>query len=1086
MLDFYEELLNRMNFIELDFDKFPYKLISAKGNELNSLIDSFLQDLEGRNQNKEEIINLKKDDKKTVTFIYENEKYDVFKNPIDFKFFYEDKIVFKAYNKSQLESILIRLNNYYFFGINNKFGFNIENILSLSDDTTEIILYPFFTEFFYKFNCEIKNNMNDIKIKKELLEPLQLYIENEEIKNKVEDKIIKGNTKLIDDELIFVYNEERKKFIFQLDDYARKVHIIEPYKIVGNDGIGKSLTLQFYSSIKLDGYYKLYFNLKLFEKYGLKDYLYIELMRGFLSREENKFKDDIKNYLDCVGYLQNKKDKDDKDFFKILMELILYLDNNRNKYIIILDQFKYEYISEKKYDSFKKSINKKYFRLIICCSLNDGNIKSNMFKDYESDICCIEDDPEEIISQKDESEKNKMECEDDDNDSAEANEENKINLKNIFIFKNRKESKVDKQGIENPIQISYKEKETEDKNLNTPNNNMNDLNKSEKSLNNNNNINTEINRQFDEPKYICKLPQGFPKLKHEIIPYQTTPIKIYYNNIVDLKTLIKEKEPEEIYNFMSNFKYLPKYYKKFCIFRKYQKLIDIKDNYEILENFKKKINDKIKKYIKNYYNKELNLEPENYIDNIYNYILDFKRKMNIYSNKKINFKELYKFSKKFPIKYIITKSEDELSTIRFDDSIIKTKFTLNYSFPFIEYALNNIIDEFDNDTKVNINNLSGSAFGYAFELKIRDYLNQLKEKIEIRKVWVLNLLSEKVKNDKLNEIKNKTLNSYRYIQLEDISNEKPLKDFNYFYFHPENQDNYLIDSILIFPDRKNNFSLIAFQITKYKDKDKIKSKKLYQNYIINNIKQKFENLYNIKITKAYLWFILSNEHKENDKTCVELDFQKIMYVFYSIEQKCFFKERNICKINNLFYFEKEEALIYPKKDNYYENIYIEPSSISEFEEELYYLSKKRDMINYEKIRKSFFGNNFGIKIKGLLKNSIIDKIKEINENNKNFYLLFLFCFPFSDLKKYNELNDNLIFILKYKKKIYLIYKNSFFEIDNIRKKLKLSKGLNIDLKDIIEYHNDISYEEKEIELEEMKDLKESHLVYLYKIYFIED
>ena len=40
-------------------------------------------------------------------------------------------------------------------------------------------------------------------------------------------------------------------------------------KIVGNDGIEKSVTLQFYSSIKIEGYYKFNFNVKLFEKHGI-------------------------------------------------------------------------------------------------------------------------------------------------------------------------------------------------------------------------------------------------------------------------------------------------------------------------------------------------------------------------------------------------------------------------------------------------------------------------------------------------------------------------------------------------------------------------------------------------------------------------------------------------------------------------------------------------------------------------------------------------------------------------------------------------------------------------------------------------
>ena len=87
----------------------------------------------------------------------------------------------------------------------------------------------------------------------------------------------------------------------------------------------------------------------------------------------------------------------------------------------------------------------------------------------------------------------------------------------------------------------------------------------------------------------------------------------------------------------------------------------------------------------------------------------------------------------------------------------------------------------------------------------------------------------------------------------------------------------------------------------------------------------------------------------------------------------------------------------------------------------------KDTINYEKIRKSFFRNNFGLNIKSL-KNSIYYTIKSINNNDKNFYMLFLFSFPFIDFYKYKN-SEDVFFIFKYKKVIYFRYKNYFYEID---------------------------------------------------------
>ena len=171
------------------------------------------------------------------------------------------------------------------------------------------------------------------------------------------------------------------------------------------------------------------------------------------------------------------------------------------------------------------------------------------------------------------------------------------------------------------------------------------------------------------------------------------------------------------------------------------------------------------------------------------------------------------------MKYIIVETEDNSNIINFDYSIINNKFKINFSFPFIEYVLNSMIEEYDNDNKICIKDLTGSAFGNALELKIRKYINELKEKVDIRKVWCLGTISENVKNTKLGEISNKTLNSSRYKDLEDINKIKILTDFNLFYFHPENQDNPLIDSILLIYHYNGDYSIISFQIIKFKKKE---------------------------------------------------------------------------------------------------------------------------------------------------------------------------------------------------------------------------------------------------------------------------
>jgi len=1087
MLDFFEELNSRKKFIIIDFDNDSFHFLSEKRINLNPLIESFLQNLNKEDENIFENNN-SKDIEKTIIFIYENEKYEIFKNPINFKLFYEDKILLKAYNAFHLKKIIIQLSNYYYFYINNNIENDINHINILEPNFKEVILYPYFTQLFFMLNYKIElndSNINQIKIKKELLEPLQLYIEKKELIKKVGNSN-DFNISLLDDELIFIFNKERKQFIDKLDQYA-KSYTIEPMTIIGNNGIGKSLTLQFYSSIKLEGFYKLYFNLKLFEEWEL-NYFFIELIRGFLSKDKNKIKDDFNDYIECVNYMQTLKNLNRKNFFDVLKELINYIEIDKKKYIIILDQFKYEYINNKDFDSFKNDIDKEQFRLIICCSLNDGEVKNRMFINYDKETLLFNDSfsIEENIAPLNKNEGNIIDIGLDNNND---NDENTINLQNIYILKKRRLSerllsnKDNSNKRENPlIKINQKE----EYNKNNSENNIDDFLNNNKSYNNNDTENRvkDVDNIF-EPKYICELPIIFPEYKIKIIQYNTTPTKIYINNLVDLRQIIKEKESEEIYEFMSNFNYLPKYYNKFLSFR-----ISIKNNNNnsfIIDNFKKEIKNKIIKNLRNFYIKSW--ESDNFNNDIYKYITKLKIKIDKYFDKRINLNKLYKFSKKYPMKYIIIKSEDNSNSINFDDSIINNKFKINFSFPFIEFILNSMIEEYDNNNKICIKDLSGSAFGKALELKIRKYIDELKEKIAIRKVWCLGSISDKVKKSKLNEIANKTLNSSRYKDLEDIFKSKPLKDFNIFYFHQESQDNPLIDSILLIHHNNSNYSIISFQIAKYKKNEEIKTIKQYKNYLIKEVKAKFEQLYNIKIIEIYLYFILNNGHIKNNDYCLILDNRKIKYIFFSIDNNSLFEERNNHKIENLIYLEKKEALIYSEKINYIEenknNLKFDPSSIEIFENELYNLSKKYEKINYESIRKSYFKNNFGLKIGNQLKNEIIKTIKAINDNKKNFYILYLFSFPFNDIYKYYE-NDDHLFILKYNKVTYICYKDNFYEIDFKKTKLKssFSKGFKLDIKDILKIHYTFNIDE-EIDISSIKDLKENSIVYLYKIYYID-
>ena len=61
------------------------------------------------------------------------------------------------------------------------------------------------------------------------------------------ENIKKSDYDLLKSKLTFIMNNKRKEFIKKLDDYIKIDIQTEPMMIIGNDGVGKSLTLQLYS-----------------------------------------------------------------------------------------------------------------------------------------------------------------------------------------------------------------------------------------------------------------------------------------------------------------------------------------------------------------------------------------------------------------------------------------------------------------------------------------------------------------------------------------------------------------------------------------------------------------------------------------------------------------------------------------------------------------------------------------------------------------------------------------------------------------------------------------------------------------------
>ena len=1096
MLDILKKITD-LEFLEIHFKGYPFQLKIDKEENLSSIFEQILDNFESKdltikNDLKKYIKNI---DDNMIELEYKQKTYNIFINPVIFQLFYEKSPSFKVFLPVQLEDVLSDLQRYYYFTIDEKY-YCSSYIVNLKKENKiqnkVIIIYPFiakiFNELCWRINLNDLQNMASFNIDKEILEPYFLYIEELEI-NKDDQDIKSLNNVSLNRTLTFIMNEERKKFIKDLDEYALKFYD-EPMIIIGNDGIGKTLTLQLYTLIELEGFKKFYFNLKLFEKIKPRDYFLIELMRGFISFDKTAHKNDFKKYIDCVDKFQGSDFSDIKAILQTLSEIMKYL-RFTGSYIIILDQINFEKITEKVFNNFKRQIDSTYFKLIICCSLNDDKNKINLFSDYKNI---------EYFQFLDEF-KNKISKKNDNKNIEEIKEEKEIkdkgiNVNNFYLIKKRKRenervhsnltniNEIDKNITKDIIAFNDVTFKTD----NTEKNEKEKKSKNRISDNKNKNEDIIINRPSsgNQNNFLDTI---FPeKLLGTHINVSKKKQKIYYSNLISLEDMLRnKKESNNIIECMSEFNFLPKYYYKFNLF-KANKILDGEKNIDnIIQSFYAEEIKRIKNNLTVFYSK-MNLNKKEIIkkndSNIYQNLLNLKKCIEKTYENSINFPKLYKYSLKFPFKYINIQIENETTDIKFDEALKLKKFKLKYSFPFIETVIDKMINEYDNEDKININELSGSAYGNALELKIRENLKNLEQKIEIRKLWSLDLISDKVKIDKKKEIEKakKFHRISRFDGLEDIIGGKELKQ-KFFYFKPENQDNKLFDSLFLIKSN-DECCIIALQITKNRDARKVKTKKEYTDFLEHRTKAKFEQLYGIKISKIYFWYILGNEIQENESLCSYLNGCKLKYVFYSIKDKCFYGKRNDEKIKDVKYFLDKESLLFPEEHkNIYDNIAKknpEPFFISLFENMIYDNLENKNEIFYESTRKSFFPQNFGPKMEDKLKQNMIKELKNYIPYKNEFEILFLFSFPSKDISEFQNSKENneLVYLFKINNIIYILFKSKSFKIDN-----NTLKECNLPNINLLELKDEIKYHKIEFELSSMEDIYSNSLIYLYKIYY---
>ena len=371
--------------MEIQFKKIKYRFVKSLvdiSDDLDKILES--KQTEGNitsgtgNKN----IKFKKlNDKIQIDF--EGEHFQIDKEPICFVN-EDNKSLFKIYDSSnQIYIDKIRK------GIENKYEFFLQ-----SGDKIE------FKEIFIKgiktIVIKLKNNQYN-----NIFKPLCMRLETKE-------KILEINTNCFlpkDSPSLHIDHfskfkliiDKRKVLINKINDFMEndKKFI---FKIYGSNGIGKSITYLYFSTIKTN-YKIIYFNLKdiFIGKQTIQEYFKNALMKYYSSNnyycEENvsqkidndkydKFNYNI--YLSTIKILESKSLFINGDLWDMLNCFCDYIEDDGNS-LIILDQYKSEYDNENKLINLKKIITKysqnRSIKFIISSSLNDNTVKQDLIAD---------------------------------------------------------------------------------------------------------------------------------------------------------------------------------------------------------------------------------------------------------------------------------------------------------------------------------------------------------------------------------------------------------------------------------------------------------------------------------------------------------------------------------------------------------------------------------------------------------------------------------------------------------------------------------------------------------------------------------
>ena len=643
---------------------------------------------------------LKKEENKflIVVLAYKNEsweKFHFYKTPASLSI--ENKL-YTIYTTEQCFSVISQFNLEQYSIIIN--GEEIKNKYFERDSLQNIIIK--------KLKSEIKEeefSQYIIRIKPSL--PLKnsiINLEKKKLSFYFNDICISSdtNTKCVD----FILEGNRIEFINKIDDFLKSKNLF--YLVLGTDGIGKTVTLLYYTSSLLNDYGNLYFNLKLFlknetDKIKIKEIFFNELKRIFLIDNNNGSVKSftMKKYNNLINNINDSilESEGINYFWELLFIFLKIYDKSlMGNIFIVLDQYKTDKIDYdfKNLNKLCELINSKelnnHFKLMILISINNYDTK-DIFLENLNFLPYFPIKSDNLIPLPN------YKSNDMGNFRSKSNKDN--NNQNNYEF----------EDIEKFLNEKHKEFQI-------------NFNNSAKEIQNNSSF---LSHQI------------FSKLDLNSKYYDITK-KEYLNEIVNCKNLIDDKMHINYRNCIELFGYSLKY---FSILLKEINSTK-KEEDETDDNFSKKV-------IKNFYSKMLNkiiYNLDSYYVSFYKNDKDFLIKKienlktlndSIYEENVYPLKDMNNLIKLFPIKYLnIYIVGIESNFIPLDKiDLSKYGFFFDYSNAFIREIVNKYYLK-ETSAYGRAIELGGSGFGAAFENSINKKISTLFDnKIVKRNVFTI-------------------------------------------------------------------------------------------------------------------------------------------------------------------------------------------------------------------------------------------------------------------------------------------------------------------------------------------------------------